>query len=115
MHNLTIALLLFPDSKFIAHMFKGKGAITRDFRNKLAIGSVAAMTLAILVPAFTTSAFALNNAQDDKNNPTNPGCGVGSTCQSEQASHIAERHCQRFYDGILGNGENLPAQCYPSP
>lgn len=61
-----------------------------------------------------TSAFAINNAQDDKNNPTFPGCGVGQfpSCQSTQAQDNTDRNCDRFESGQVGNGRNLPAQCY---
>ena len=60
-----------------------------------------------------TSVFApTNNAQDDKNNPTFPGCGIGSGCHSDQAQSNTERNCDSFDFGEVGNGRNLPAQCY---
>jgi hypothetical protein len=77
------------------------------------IGIVAAIASATAMLATSaTNAYAVNNAQDDKNNPTYPGCGIGSGCQSDQAQENTFRNCLKHEFGIVGNGENLPAQCY---
>jgi hypothetical protein len=79
------------------------------------IGLVAAIaSTAAMLSTSATSVFAINNAQDDKNNPTFPGCGVGTfpSCQSDQAQQNTFANCDRFYFGDVGNGANLPAQCY---
>jgi hypothetical protein len=48
----------------------------------ITVAAIASLTAVLS----STSAFAINNAQDDKNNPTFPGCGVGTgTCESNQA------------------------------
>jgi hypothetical protein len=84
------------------------------------------ISILLLVTAITsitamlssTSAFAVpNNAQDNRNNPTFPGCGVGTLpfCPSGQAIDNTDRNCNRFDEDEVGNGRNLPAQCYPSP
>lgn len=75
------------------------------------IGLVATIALATaMLSTSATSAFAINNAQDDKNNPTFPGCGVGTgTCQSDQAQSNTDNNCFKHDFGIVGNGRNLPA------
>jgi len=80
------------------------------------IGLVAAIASATaMLSTSATSAYAVNNAQDDKNNPTFPGCAAQGPCHSEQAQINAFENCDRFYSGEVGNGQNLPAQCYNSP
>lgn len=77
------------------------------------LGIVAAIASATaMLATSSTSAYAVNNAQDDKNNPTFPGCAAQGPCHSDQAQDNTDRNCFRFYFGIVGNGENLPAQCY---
>jgi hypothetical protein len=78
------------------------------------LGLVAAIaSVTAMLSTSATTAFAINNAQDDKNNPTFPGCGVGTgTCQSDQAQSNNAQNCDKHDFGIVGNGRNLPAQCY---
>ena len=76
--------------------------------------SVALATPGLSTPA--TSAYAINNAQDDKNNRTVPGCGVTyPDCNSDQGFSKHIENCERHESGEVGNGENLPGQCYNSP
>ncbi len=74
------------------------------------------LAVAILALGLTASAaFAANNAQDDKNNPTFPGTGVGRKARSGPAVTRTLSNCSAFFSGQKGNGTNLPAQCYVSP
>ena len=63
----------------------------------------------------TPSAMALNNAQDDKNNPTYPGGAGDKRQRSWKAADNTAEHCDAFVAGERGNGANYPAQCYQSP
>jgi hypothetical protein len=78
----------------------------------IAVAAIGSLTAVLS----STSAFAINNAQDDKNNPTFPGCGVGTgTCESNQAQQNNFNNCDKHgvdSPGEVGNGQNLPAQCY---
>jgi negative regulator of sigma E activity len=74
--------------------------------------AVAAM-VSLTVVLSTTSAFAINNAQDDKNNPTFPGQGAGNHPNpSSPAVGNTANNCLKHLTGDVGNGQNLPAQCY---
>jgi hypothetical protein len=79
------------------------------FTTLLLVAAITSVT-AMLSP---TSVFApTNNAQDDKNNPTFPGCAARGDCHSDQAQSNTDSNCFRHEFGIVGNGQNLPAQCY---
>jgi hypothetical protein len=85
-------------------------SMNKIFTTLLLAAAIASVT-AILSP---TSVFApTNNAQDDKNQDTFPGTGAGNNPNpSDQASDNTDRNCFRHEFGIVGNGQNLPAQCY---
>jgi hypothetical protein len=93
--------------------------MNKIFTTLLLAAAIASVT-AILSP---TSVFApTNNAQDDKNNPgTYPGEGAGNLppdqAQNQNADDNTFRNCNRFDTAFpdVGNGRNLPAQCYGSP
>jgi hypothetical protein len=72
------------------------------------------IAVALTVVQSSTSAFAITNAQDDKNNPTFPGFGNGHNPKppSQPVENSASRNCDTHGSGEVGNGQNLPAQCY---
>ena len=72
-----------------------------------------ATAFAIGMLAGAPAASALNNPQDDKNNPTAPGFGAGNKDElGGPAWENRNEHCSEHYAGIKGGGsENLPAQC----
>lgn len=76
----------------------------------IAVAAIASLTVVLS----STSAFAINNAQDDKNNPTFPGFGNGHNPQppSQPVENSAINNCDKHGAGEVGNGQNLPAQCY---
>ena len=84
--------------------------MNKIFTTLLLAAAIASVT-AMLSP---TSVFApTNNAQDDKNNPTFPGTGAGNNPNpSDRAEDNTDNNCDRHEFGIVGNGRNLPAQCY---
>jgi hypothetical protein len=72
----------------------------RALRRLVAAGFVVGML------AGAPAASALNNPQDDKNNPTAPGRFQGPAWDSRN------EHCAEHYAGTKGGGsDNLPAQC----
>jgi hypothetical protein len=90
-------------------------SMNKLFTMLLLVAAIVSVT-AMLPP---TSVFApTNNAQDDKNNPTFPGGGAGneppSQAHNERADDNTFRNCDRFDTAFpdVGNGRNLPAQCY---
>jgi uncharacterized protein YdeI (BOF family) len=70
------------------------------------------IAVALTVVLSSTSAFAINNAQDDKNNPTFPGGWRNPQPPSQPVENSASRNCDAHGSGKVGNGQNLPAQCY---
>jgi hypothetical protein len=76
----------------------------------IAVAAIASLTVVLS----STSAFAINNAQDDKNNPTFPGFGNGHNPQppSQPVEKSAINNCDKHGSREVGNGQNLPAQCY---
>ncbi len=68
--------------------------------------------LGIAVSGFTNSVFvygSFNYPQDDKNNPTFPGCGIGSRCHSTEAMDNHGDNCTKHI--IDFESPRLPAQC----
>ena len=66
------------------------------------------LSLGAYSTAFAVNAFAQNNGNDDKNNPTFPGSGAGKKF-NEHASENTAENCAKHSSSQSGN---LPAQCY---
>jgi uncharacterized protein YdeI (BOF family) len=74
----------------------------------IAVAAIASLTVVLS----STRAFAINNAQDDKNNPTFPGGFRNPQPPSQPVEKSAINNCNAHGSGEVGNGHNLPAQCY---